>query len=133
MSSKHVKQQTLDEAPEPTEDQQIVQVTEIRGTNILGVKFANGEEILCLMPAKFRKTVWVKKGGYVLIEPFTEMIKKEKYKDVKLKGRVVHVLFPPHIKQYKKQGIWPSAFDGTTFQQQEKITSSRHELSLIHI
>eukprot|EP01088_Endostelium_zonatum_P009943 TRINITY_DN23259_c0_g1_i1.p1 TRINITY_DN23259_c0_g1~~TRINITY_DN23259_c0_g1_i1.p1 ORF type:complete len:172 (-),score=61.76 TRINITY_DN23259_c0_g1_i1:16-531(-) len=108
--SKHVQRRALEEVPEPNETLKIVQVTEIRGTNILEVRYPDGNKILCLMPAKFRKTVWVKKGGYVMIEPFSELVKKDQYKDVKLLGRVAFVLLHSQIKELKKDGHWPQEF-----------------------
>jgi len=109
--AKHVQQRILNDVPTPSSELQIVQVTDIRGTNILEVQYPNQERILCLMPAKFRKTVWVKKGGYVMIEPFKELIKKDKYKDEKLLGRIMHILLPQQIKELKKAGIWPQEFN----------------------
>jgi len=46
-----------------------------------------------------------------MIEPFKELIKKDKYKDVKLLGRIMHILLPQQIKELKKAGIWPQEFN----------------------
>jgi len=99
-SRKHVVNKTLLNFPVPDEDQHIVRVTEMRGTNVVEVEYTNGDKILCLMPAKFRKRIWIKKGNYLIIEPFTELVKKKS--DRKLKGRISHILYPEQIKYLKK-------------------------------
>jgi len=104
-SRKHVVNKTLLNFPVPDEDQHIVRVTEMRGTNVVEVEYTNGDKILCLMPAKFRKRIWIKKGNYLIIEPFTELVKKKS--DRKLKGRISHILYPEQIKYLKKIGRWP--------------------------
>eukprot|EP01087_Luapelamoeba_hula_P020211 TRINITY_DN6857_c0_g1_i1.p1 TRINITY_DN6857_c0_g1~~TRINITY_DN6857_c0_g1_i1.p1 ORF type:complete len:211 (-),score=60.69 TRINITY_DN6857_c0_g1_i1:178-810(-) len=122
---KHVVAQALDAMhalPEealqylsPTSDnneRSIVLVTALRGGNVLEVQYPNGEQILCLLPAKFNKTIWIKRGQYVIIEPFTELMNnKHKNKNTitaKIKGRVVFILLNDHVKQFKKLGKWPA-------------------------
>jgi probable RNA-binding protein EIF1AD len=105
---KHVTREVLDSYPTPEPHQQIVRVTEMRGGNIIEVEYPDRTRILCLLPAKFKKTVWVKRGNYVIIEPFTEILNN--YHTAKLKGRIVHILYPYQIKYLKQKNLWPQAF-----------------------
>jgi hypothetical protein len=63
-SRKHVVTGSLHDYPVPEGEQEIVRVTEMRGSNIVEVVRPSGEKILCLMPAKFKKTLWIKRGTY---------------------------------------------------------------------
>jgi len=66
-SRKHVTAQALDYFPTPEEGEKIVRVVSIRGSNILEVEYPEGDKVLALMPAKFNKVIWVKRGMWLLI------------------------------------------------------------------
>ena len=62
-SRKHVVDQLL-HGKESTvnEDERVVRVVEARGRNQLEVSFPDGSTTLCLIPAKFQKKIWIRKG-----------------------------------------------------------------------
>jgi len=111
-SRKHVKAVALEAYPTPEDGQAIVRVFALRGGNILEVEYPSTERILCLLPARFHKIIWVKRGNYVIVEPFTELIPKGG-KDIqaKVKGRVVHVLLHDHVKNLRKTNLWPQEWN----------------------
>lgn len=94
-----------DDFSHPKEDQQIVKVLSSRGNNLHEVEAADGSTFLVSMPTKFRKNIWVKRGDFLVAEPIKE--------GDKVKAEMVKVLTPEHIKCFKKDGIWPSAFGGS--------------------
>jgi len=101
---KHVLMEVLqDDFSLPTENQQIVKVVSSRGNNLHEVVSADGSTFLASMPNKFRKNVWVKRGDFVLVEPIEE--------GDKVKAEMVRVLTNTHVKYFKEDGVWPSAFD----------------------
>lgn len=61
-SRRYLKTNALTDLPEPTEDEKIAQVLELRGSNLVEVECADGEKILCQIPTKFRKLVWIRRG-----------------------------------------------------------------------
>jgi len=63
-SRKHVQSQILNEYPEPEPNQSIVRVVQTRGTNQIEAEYPNGERILVMLPTKFNKLVWTKKGTF---------------------------------------------------------------------
>ncbi|GFH14399.1 RNA-binding EIF1AD [Haematococcus lacustris] len=65
---KHVMQGLGNELEAPTAGQRVVRAVGSRGGNIVEVEFPNGGTTLCILPQKFNKTLYVKKGGYLLIE-----------------------------------------------------------------
>lgn len=87
----------------PKENQEIVKVISSRGNNLHEIETAEGETYLVSMPTKFRKNLWVKRGDFILVEPIAE--------GDKVKGEMVRLLTNEHIKDYKKNGVWPAAFD----------------------
>jgi len=101
---KHVLMEVLqDDFSLPAENQQIVKVLSSRGNNLHEVESADGSTFLASMPTKFRKNVWVKRGDFVLVEPIEE--------GDKVKAEMVRVLTSDHMKYFKQDGVWPSAFD----------------------
>lgn len=64
------------------------------------------EKFLVSMPTKFRKNVWVKRGDFVIVEPIDE--------GDKVKAEIVRILTPQHIKEFTRDGIWPTKFARTT-------------------
>lgn len=65
-SRKHLKENALTNYPEPAEDEKIGKVIELRGSNIVLVECPSGEKILCQIPTKFRKLIWIKRGKFCL-------------------------------------------------------------------
>lgn len=92
-----------DDFSHPNDDQQIVRVVSSRGNNLHEVETPDGSKFLVSMPTKFRKNVWVKRGSYILVEPIKE--------GDKVKAEMVRLLTNEHIKVFRKEGVWPAAFD----------------------
>jgi len=109
-SRKHVTAQALDDFPTPEEGEKIVRVVSIRGSNILEVEYAGGDKVLALMPARFNKVIWVKRGNYLIVEPFKEQFKTKEAQQSKLKARIVHILLPDQVKYLQKSSHWPTEF-----------------------
>lgn len=103
---KHVLREAfLDDYSLPTENQQIVKILRTRGSNLHEVLSANNSVFLASMPPKFRKNIWVKRGDFVLVESIKE--------GFKVKAEMVRILTQVHIKYFKTDGVWPSAFDNS--------------------
>ncbi|KAG5883917.1 hypothetical protein JTB14_032140 [Gonioctena quinquepunctata] len=101
---KHVLLEVLqDDFSPPTENQQIVRVLNSRGNNLHEVEAIDKSVFLASMPTKFRKNVWVKRGDFVLVEPIEE--------GDKVKAEMVRILTHKHIKQFKKDKVWPKELD----------------------
>jgi len=66
--------------------------------------------VLALMPAKFNKVIWVKRGNFLIVEPFKEQFKTKEAQQRKLKARIVHILLPNQVKYLQKSSLWPTEF-----------------------
>ncbi|XP_065662103.1 probable RNA-binding protein EIF1AD isoform X1 [Hydra vulgaris] len=100
---KHVTKEILDDYYEPNEDEQIVQIVAAKGNNLHEVKTINNESFLVSMPNKYRKSVWVKRGDYVVIQSIKE--------GHKVQGEIVSILYPKQIKYLKQKNMWPEEFN----------------------
>ena len=98
-----MKEMDSDDFEHPEDNQLIVRITSSRGNNLHEVESSESDEkFLVSMPTKFRKNVWVKRGDFVIVEEIEE--------GDKVKGEIVRILTPQHIKEFTKDGIWPNKF-----------------------
>lgn len=116
---KHVMKEMLnDDFEHPTERQKIARVISSKGNNLHEVETADliDNIFLVTMPTKFRRNIWIKRGNYVVIETIDE--------GDKVKGEIVRILTPEHVKEFTKDGIWPSKFIDT-----KKTTENSDQLN----
>eukprot|EP01111_Echinosteliopsis_oligospora_P008486 TRINITY_DN241_c0_g1_i1.p1 TRINITY_DN241_c0_g1~~TRINITY_DN241_c0_g1_i1.p1 ORF type:complete len:166 (-),score=48.07 TRINITY_DN241_c0_g1_i1:56-553(-) len=84
----------------------IVKVTDMRGGNICEVEYPDGEKMLAMIPAKFRKVVWIRVGNYVVAAaPQSADVTS------KVRTSIVRILTAEHVKQLKKHSLWPTQFE----------------------
>ncbi|XP_067837901.1 probable RNA-binding protein EIF1AD [Heptranchias perlo] len=99
---KHVVQEVLGDYAPPSEKQQIVRVIGTPGNNLHQVETSEGERFLASMPTKFRKNIWIKRGDFLIVDPIEE--------GEKVKAEIASILYKEHIKQLRKEGVWPASF-----------------------
>uniref|UniRef100_A0A7E4ZYW6 Probable RNA-binding protein EIF1AD n=1 Tax=Panagrellus redivivus TaxID=6233 RepID=A0A7E4ZYW6_PANRE len=87
---------------EPADGQRVAQVGQSRGNNLHEVVDETGERYLASMPTKFRNTVWIKRGQFVVVEAIEE--------GDKVKGEIVNVLDEESILHLENTGRWPAHF-----------------------
>jgi len=80
--SKHLVANAAQDFPVPEGQQQIGRVCQIPGGNLVKVEQSNGEKILCMIPTKFKNTLWIKRGTFLPL-PFVPL----------------HVLISPSCRQ----------------------------------
>ena len=73
-----------------------------------------GESYILSLPPKFRKCVYLVRGGYALTEPIPE--------NKEVRGEVVRVLGAKQIKYFNEMGVWPDAF-----QENNKYLDNSHQ------
>lgn len=102
---KHVMKEMLaDDFEHPIESQQFARILASRGNNLHEAESPDptAGSFLVTMPTKFRRNVWIKRGDFVVVQPIDE--------GDKVKAEIVRILTPQHIKEFTKDGIWPSYF-----------------------
>ena len=101
-------QATAEEASTPPAEldkgQAIAQVRKAEGKNLYTVELPNGKEpLLVELSARFRSTIWIKRGGFVVVD--TSAFED---RENKLGGEIVNVIRDE--KHWRKQAYWPAAF-----------------------
>lgn len=92
-------EETLTPPNQLTASQQIARVTKATGNNVYLVELPSKESILVELSARFRSTIWMKRGSYVLVD--FDAIQD---RDNKLKGEIVNIVRDE--KQWRKEPYW---------------------------
>ncbi|KAF4322450.1 hypothetical protein BBO99_00002477 [Phytophthora kernoviae] len=109
---KGVTKRVLYGDPEPKENELIVRVVALRGSNLFEVVDAAGAKSVTMLPTKFRKLIWVKRGDFLIV---SEGEGGETTTAKGTKGAVTsiveHILYKEQIKNLKIKNLWPAEFD----------------------
>jgi len=167
---KYLTDSVLNDFPEPksSEGERIAQVVGSRGGNLLEIQVApppptnDGDEgdseesqnntnsnnkkqpQLALLPTKFRKLVWVKRGDYIIVGGDETAQKQDTGKasistedenehqdneNIKVRYMVHHILYRDQVKHLKSLGVWPKQFMSADeeVQQQEAMEGEEEQ------
>ncbi|BDD56612.1 hypothetical protein MAP00_002044 [Monascus purpureus] len=98
---------TAEETLTPPDDlsasQQIARVIKATGNNIYAVELPSKESMLVELPARFRSTIWIKRGSFVLVDTNAMQDRENK-----LRGEIVNVVRDE--KRWRKEKYWPKEF-----------------------
>ncbi|EOA87644.1 hypothetical protein ACJQWK_09109 [Exserohilum turcicum] len=81
----------------------LARITKAEGKNLYSAELRDGKAVLAELEAKFRSTVWIKRGSYVVID--TSALAD---RDNKLDGEIVNVVRDE--KAWRKMSYWPKEF-----------------------
>ncbi|KAF9694437.1 hypothetical protein EKO04_007534 [Ascochyta lentis] len=81
----------------------IARIVKAEGKNLYNAELPGGKPILAELEAKFRSTVWIKRGSYVVVD--TSSLAD---RDNKLDGQIVNVVRDE--KAWRKMSYWPKEF-----------------------
>jgi probable RNA-binding protein EIF1AD len=123
----HVIKSALQEYAEPPgEDEHICKALGSRGSNKIDVELPDGHTALVILPARFHKKIWIRKGSFVIVKAVRD---EEEEGERFFTGEIVRVLLKDdvkYLKTLKKDGkdVWPSRFStpedvSTMFQELE--------------
>ncbi|KAI3945690.1 hypothetical protein MKW98_022964 [Papaver atlanticum] len=93
------------------QDQCVMQVVSLRGSNSIEVLDANGKKLLALFPAKFQKSMWIKRGSFVVVD--AGRIDEAIEAGSKVACIVTQVLFYEQVRLLQKSPDWPEIFKVT--------------------
>ena len=107
---KNLKRGALEQGVEaPKEGHVLMRVVGLRGGNIVEAENAAGENTLCLLPAKFQKTIWVKTGTIVIVDEADR--EKAIEAGSKVTGTISRVLLEDQVRAVRKSASWwPESF-----------------------
>ncbi|TXG49958.1 hypothetical protein EZV62_025833 [Acer yangbiense] len=108
---KNLKRAAEEQSLTVQDGQSVMQVVSLRGSNLIEVMDAQGEKSLALFPAKFQKSMWIKRGSFVVVD---ESGKEKALKDgSKVACIVTKVLFYGQVRSLQKSSEWPEIFKST--------------------
>ncbi|KAI4942112.1 hypothetical protein J4E91_010311 [Alternaria rosae] len=81
----------------------IARITRAEGKNIYAAELPDGKPVLAELEARFRSTVWIKRGSYVVVDT-SALADREN----KLDGEIVNVVRDE--KAWRKMSYWPKEF-----------------------
>uniref|UniRef100_A0A1J3JDH7 Putative RNA-binding protein EIF1AD n=1 Tax=Noccaea caerulescens TaxID=107243 RepID=A0A1J3JDH7_NOCCA len=93
------------------ECQSIAQVVSLRGSNQIEIMDAKGNNSLALFPAKFRESMWIRRGSFVVIDHTGK--EKAQESGSKVTSIVCKVLFFEQVRLLQKSPEWPEIFKDT--------------------
>jgi len=79
--------------------QTIARITSVAGKNLYNAELPGGKDVLVELEPKFRSTIWIKRGSYVLLDAST-LAEREN----KLDGEIVNVVRDE--KAWRKMSYW---------------------------
>ena len=77
----------------------IARVRQAEGKNLFTVELPNSKTLLVELPSRFRSTIWIKRGGYVVVD-----VNAFEERENKLDGEVANVVRDE--KRWRKQSYW---------------------------
>ena len=92
-------EETLTPPDALSEGQSIARVTKAAGNNLYNADLPSGRPILVELPSRFRSTIWIKRGSYVVVDT-----KALADRDNKLDGEIFNVVRDE--REWKKQSYW---------------------------
>ncbi|KAJ5468913.1 hypothetical protein N7475_006665 [Penicillium sp. IBT 31633x] len=96
-------EETLTPPDDLTNTQQIVRAIKATGNNIYLIEQTDKKQKLVELPARFRSTIWIKRGSYVVVDT-----KGQEERDNKIEGEIVNVVRDE--KAWRKAPFWPKEF-----------------------
>ncbi|KAI4761006.1 putative eukaryotic translation initiation factor eIF1a-like protein [Aureobasidium sp. EXF-3400] len=96
-------EETMTPPPSLTSTQSVARVQQAAGNNLYRIELPDTKVLLVELPARFRSTIWIKRGGFVLVDTGA-MNEREN----KLDGEIINVV--RNEKEWRKQGYWPKEF-----------------------
>ncbi|XXG98369.1 D-amino acid oxidase [Hypoxylon texense] len=100
-----------------TASQSVAKVVKAEGNSLYACCLPDQRTVLVELATRFRNTIWIKRGGYVLLD----LTPPEDQKG-KVEGEIVNVVRDE--KEWRKQSYWPKEFPRSTFGDDEDEDST---------
>lgn len=98
-------QETLNPPAVLPPTQQIARIIKAQGNNLYSANEPSGGQILVELPSRFRSSIWLRRGGYVVVDTDRKLFGG---RENKIDGEIVNVVGDE--KEWKKTSYWPAEF-----------------------
>jgi probable RNA-binding protein EIF1AD len=92
-------EETSTPPPSLTASQSIARVLKATGNSLYACTLPNKQEVLVELPSRFRNTIWIKRGGYVLVDT-----KDADIRENKIDGEILNVVRDE--REWRKEAYW---------------------------
>ncbi|KAH8425346.1 putative eukaryotic translation initiation factor eIF1a-like protein [Aspergillus melleus] len=96
-------EETMTPPDELLPGQLIARAIKAAGNNLYAVELPSKDSILVELPSRFRSTIWIKRGSYVVID--TNALEG---RDNKISGEIINIVRDE--KAWRKAPYWPKEF-----------------------
>lgn len=117
----HVISKALMEYADPPEDgEYICRALGSRGNNKIDVELPDdGHHALVILPAKFHKKIWIRKGSFVIVKAHDDRVEADGTRF--FNGEIVRVLLKDDEKYLKGlDSVWPTRFLGSVEEKEDE-------------
>ncbi|KAI1369593.1 hypothetical protein F5Y08DRAFT_98043 [Xylaria arbuscula] len=97
--------------------QSLARVIKAEGNNLYSCALPSQQVVLVELAARFRNTIWIKRGGYVLVD-----LTPPDEKRGKVEGEICNVI--REEKEWRKQSYWPKEFPKTADEDEDDEESN---------
>ncbi|KAH6632390.1 hypothetical protein F5144DRAFT_250409 [Chaetomium tenue] len=104
---------------ELTHTQFVARLISAEGNSLYTCELPSGKTALVELEPKFRNTIFIKRGGYVLVDLESA---EERLKTSKTMGEIINIVRDE--KAWRKQPYWPSKFAKNTYGEDEDEDSN---------
>ncbi|KAM7220144.1 hypothetical protein V8F06_004472 [Rhypophila decipiens] len=114
-----VAEESMTPPDELTTTQSLARVVKAEGNSLYTCALPNTKPILVELEPRFRNTMWIRRGGYVLVDMAS---KDERPANSRVVGEIINVVRDE--KQWRKQPYWPKEFTKNTYDDEEDEDST---------
>lgn len=131
---KHLTDAVLHDLPEPEEGECVAKVVATRGGNQFDVLVANNDEPqLAILPTKFNKLIWVKRGDFCIVRTGEDANDDEETEERDsfsgIRYLVTHILYKDQIKHLKSKNLWPDDKEFNSLEENRKDKEEQEHAS----
>ena len=87
----------------------------------------SGEKQLALLPTKFNKLIWMKRGDYVIVTESEGQFTTASGKQNGVSSLIEHILMKDQIHHIKKEGLWPKEWEESESVAVEKVEEEEQD------
>ena len=87
----------------------------------------SGEKQLALLPTKFNKLIWMKRGDYVIVTESEGQFTTASGKQNGVSSLIEHILMKDQIHHIKKEGLWPKEWEESESVAVEKVEEEEEQ------
>lgn len=91
------------------------------------MELPSGEKQLALLPTKFNKLIWMKRGDYVIVTESEGQFTTASGKQNGVSSLIEHILMKDQIHHIKKEGLWPKEWEESESVAVEKVEEEEQD------